>query len=1020
MMEPVAATDLESYLPTFRLSAFRPGQREVIAAVLAGQDCLCVMPTGGGKSLCYQLPAVVLDGLTLVVSPLIALMKDQVDQLQALGLPVTFINSTLSMGELNERLDRLAAGAYRLAYVVPERFRSSRFIEAVRRVGLKLLAIDEAHCISEWGHDFRPDYARLGHFRRLLDRPPTIALTATATDAVRRDIIEQLDLQRPRTFITGFARPNLFYEVQSPRTERQKADILSDFLRRTPGAGIVYASTRKRTEEVAETIAAKTGRRTTVYHAGLQAEQRRSAQDSFMDGRAEIVVATTAFGMGIDKADVRFVIHYNLPGSLEAYYQEAGRAGRDGRPSHCLLLFHASDRYIQEYFIESAYPSRENVAKVYDLLRGATHDPIELTQQDIKERLGLPIGAEGVGTCEQLLEGAGVLERLIPAQNMSVVRLDSDLPTMVDLLPKQAKTQRRVLQVLERLVGPRRHELVHFRPESLLRETEMDHSSVAHALRELNRLEAFTYVPPFRGRAIHMIHRELPFESLEIDFDALEQRKAAEYEKLNCVIRFAMGPGCRQQQILDYFGDQAAKPCGHCDNCRRRGIMAVPATESPAEHGGAQPPGRTPGKTHPKVLEAIRMVLSGVARTQARFPCGKNLIAQMLCGSNSARVQTLRLNKLSTFGLLARLTQPEVVALIDALVATGHLEQTDLKSRRPVVQLTPSGAELMRAKVELGAELPIPIGLLAKLQGERLHEPAAGTPAVWEGDSGADAEAELPPADPTLLAALKDWRNQVTLDAGIPAYRVLSNATLTDIARQCPRRHEDLLEIKGIGQARLREYGDALLEIVAAHGRPGKAAPPGPSDGVEVTMPSLADAIGDAIGGRTRSPMKSAAESPPAGNRVVQAVSPQTPTPSPPSLVPPGNPSAQPSHYWTWRLLSAGFSADECQAIRGLSREVVLDHALRAMESGLPVRAEWCLSSEVLGALEKAVGPSHASHVRPLLSQLPAGACYEEVQLFLKCRTQATAVPPTARDGPNPPTFAPGEVHPAGDEDGSP
>jgi ATP-dependent DNA helicase RecQ len=211
------AAELEAWLPKFKLSGFRTGQKEVIEAVLAGEDCLCVMPTGGGKSLCYQLPAIARPGVTLVVSPLIALMKDQVDQLQALGLRATFINSTLTAAEQYARLDGLAGGQFDLVYVVPERFRSPRFLDALRGSNLQLLAIDEAHCISEWGHDFRPDYARLGRFRQLLGNPATIALTATATDTVRRDIVAQLNLRAPRTFITGFARPNLYYEVQNAR-----------------------------------------------------------------------------------------------------------------------------------------------------------------------------------------------------------------------------------------------------------------------------------------------------------------------------------------------------------------------------------------------------------------------------------------------------------------------------------------------------------------------------------------------------------------------------------------------------------------------------------------------------------------------------------------------------------------------------------------------------------------------------------------------------------------------------------
>ncbi|NQU20829.1 MAG: ATP-dependent DNA helicase RecQ, partial [Candidatus Nealsonbacteria bacterium] len=781
----------EAYLARFGLSSFRSGQSDVIEAVLAGRDCLCVMPTGGGKSLCYQLPGVMLDGLTLVVSPLIALMKDQVDQLQVLGLPVSFINSTLSMAEQFDRLDRMARGEFRLVYVVPERFRSQRFLEAVREVGLKLLAIDEAHCISEWGHDFRPDYARLGHFRRMLGRPTTIALTATATDQVRRDIVEQLDLRDPRTFITGFERPNLFYEVQCPRTDRQKAELLLKFLRRTPGSGIIYTSTRKRAEEVAGMISQKAGRRTAVYHAGMLPDQRRTAQEAFMTGRYEIVAATNAFGMGIDKSDVRFVVHYNLPGTLEAYYQEAGRAGRDGEPSRCLLFYAPSDRHIQQFFIESAYPGRENVEAVYDHLRSIDRDPIEMTQAEIKEQLSLPIGNDGVGNCEQLLEGAGVLERLVASQNRAALRLDSDLPTLVDLLPKQAKVRRKVLQAVERLVGPRRNELIHFHPRQLGADSDLDQSSIAHALRELNGLESFTYVPPFRGRAIRMIERDRPFDELEIDFAALQDRKAAEYEKLNRVIRFALGSGCRQREILRYFGEQDAPRCGHCDNC-----------------GEPQPQSAETGETHaaatdPKLIEAIRITLSGVARTQARFPCGKNLIALMLCGSGSAKMEKLGLNQLSTFGLLKHLKQAEVVRLIDGLVAMECLRNVEIEPMRPVIELTDFGSEVMRNEAELEGELPIPAPLVRRI---------CGLPAPAEPRT---EPTEMGEPDMGLLNALKQWRREEGSKLGQPLYQILSNATLTELARCRPDSPEALLEVKGIGPAKLERYGDQLLALLA-------------------------------------------------------------------------------------------------------------------------------------------------------------------------------------------------------------
>jgi ATP-dependent DNA helicase RecQ len=344
----------------FGLDEFRPAQQEVIEEVLAGRDALCVMPTGAGKSLCYQLPAAVGGGLSIIVSPLISLMQDQVQQLRDEGLSAEFINSTQNAAMQRDVMAKLEDGWQGLLYVAPERFSQPNFISRLARLRPKLLAIDEAHCISSWGHDFRPEYARLGDVRKSLGEPPTIALTATATEEVRAEIIEQLGL-RPKIFITGFDRPNLRYE-SIQLTKKEKFDELMRLLKQITGSGIVYCATRKNVDEVAAYLAQAQKDRTVVaYHAGMPMADRVRSQESFMSAeRPVIAVATNAFGMGINKPDVRFVVHYNFPGTLEAYYQEAGRAGRDGLPSRCILLFSYNDKHTQEFFISQIGEQKED------------------------------------------------------------------------------------------------------------------------------------------------------------------------------------------------------------------------------------------------------------------------------------------------------------------------------------------------------------------------------------------------------------------------------------------------------------------------------------------------------------------------------------------------------------------------------------------------------------------------------------------------------------------------------------
>ncbi len=355
--KPVTAERVRSTLGSvFGYTSFRPLQEEIVGSILGGRDVFVLMPTGGGKSLCYQLPALLLDGLTIVVSPLIALMKDQVDALQAAGAPATFINSSLDPAEIYTRQGQVRRGEIKLLYVAPERLMLPGFLNTLAGLDIRCIAIDEAHCISEWGHDFRPEYRELRRLRQVFPAATLATFTATATPRVQADIIDQLGLQKAAAFRGSFNRPNLFYEVLPKQNAYGQ---LTSYLRRRRGAsGIIYCQSRKGTEELAARLSAD-GFPAAAYHAGLPSEERQRRQDAFIKDDVAIIVATIAFGMGIDKPDVRFVVHYDLPKNLEGYYQESGRAGRDGEPSDCLLFYSYGDVTKYQRFIAEISSERE-------------------------------------------------------------------------------------------------------------------------------------------------------------------------------------------------------------------------------------------------------------------------------------------------------------------------------------------------------------------------------------------------------------------------------------------------------------------------------------------------------------------------------------------------------------------------------------------------------------------------------------------------------------------------------------
>jgi ATP-dependent DNA helicase RecQ len=619
----------------FGFDGFREGQEEVVAAVLRGQDVLCVMPTGAGKSLCYQLPALLREGVTLVVSPLISLMQDQVESLRRTGVAAAEINSAVALQDQDAALEQAARGELKLLFVAPERFRNERFRRKILDVGISLVAIDEAHCISQWGHDFRPDYRRLGSALKTLDHPQVLALTATAPPEVQDDVVEQLGMREPARFVRGIVRPNLHYDVVRTRGKEAKERALLRLVRK-PGASLVYCATRKEVDRVYDLFRSERlgGLR---YHAGLGQEERARAQDAFLSGEAQLLVATNAFGMGVDRADIRRVIHFAIPRSIEAYVQETGRAGRDGEQASCVLLFDPADLHVQRFFIESSNPSREVISEVFRVLRASGSGRLEMTTDELVARMRVQSTTFAVGSALAILDRASVVKRGARGENLAHIRV---LPA-----PGALFTERPLPPGLGRLLAALIERFGVDTPASLdtgalAAERGLTAETIRRGLTRLHELDRIEYTAAFRGRATEVRYEGLPEDALaKVDFEWLDAKRAREEARLDEMVGYTSSPGCRVRYLLDCFGaEEQAHHCGHCDRCT---ALADPKR------------GRRTEAATLRTQETMGTVLEAVQAFDKRY--GFRKLAGHLAGSDAEGVGTGPLSEGPTRGRLRHL-----------------------------------------------------------------------------------------------------------------------------------------------------------------------------------------------------------------------------------------------------------------------------------------------------------------------------------------------------------------------------
>ncbi|PKL82833.1 MAG: hypothetical protein CVV24_08080 [Ignavibacteriae bacterium HGW-Ignavibacteriae-3] len=738
----------------FGYTEFRPAQEEIISHILRGESVLTILPTGGGKSLCYQIPALMSPGFSIVISPLIALMKDQVDSINKIEKVAAFINSSLDPREADKVFQNLAGGSLKILYLSPEKITNRPFAERLKSLKPVNLFIDEVHCISEWGHNFRPSYRKIKEFADFLEIENISSFTATATEDVRKDIIEQLGLKDPKIFVRGFERDNFHLNVlHTPN----KKDKIAEILKGNDKPAIIYTATRKSAEEVSEFLRNKRID-CAYYHAGLNPEMRRLIQDDFVSGRVKLIAATNAFGMGIDKSDIRSIFHFNIPGTIENYYQEIGRAGRDGNEASIYLLYDERDRLIQEYFINSSAPSRKQIEDVYKLI--CDYGKVALGNVSEKE---IPIDTNFISLLRTKNVNQGILNSAIKIlEESEYLRRRSDFenkhfgqfllePNRLNRFAKSftdAELKDLILLLARDYGSTIFKSKVQINIEKLSELLETNAESVIELLNTISRSGIFTYEHPSHFPAVKLTAARVEANLLQLKLARMKKLTEHSKEKLVKMINYAFAEECRFKYILEYFGQrESSYKCGKCDVCTGKIYTAKVTLEYLEEI----------------ILKTIH---------ELKSPVKKKTLIQILTG----KADLPSLKKISTFNSCRHFKKEDFENTLNALVRSEMLLYS-----KETYSLSAHGID-------------------------NFIEPDTDVPA-FNDNKGYEEDLEL-------FNLLRQARKEASEKFVQQQRLICPDEVLREIVRAKPVTRTELLDVKGVNQRMYNKLGDEFLSIL--------------------------------------------------------------------------------------------------------------------------------------------------------------------------------------------------------------